>query len=216
MLVITTDVYARNRTSVKRYDVEDTSYKLILIEELNIYNSVQYLNNYFQYFDNHWNVGIQSTNVKISGISNQSFENDSYINGSYTYEIYDDIDLEVGGQIGTNFDNNVQKLHTYDFVDLSTELIDEMFIHVGGYYVNDELATIHQPFNYQTGIKYKHDDIIITIDYYSGHNNVSGSIVNGYYQLTDNFRPYIGVQFSNFFVVDDGMNVNIGFSLKLN
>lgn len=187
--------------------------KLILFEELNIYRDTVYLNNYLQYYTDKWVIGLQSNNIKLNGIQAQNYENDTYVNSSYKFA-FEKINVDIGGQIGTNFDGRVKKLHNFDYLDFGYSLNDEFSIHGGGYYVNDVLATIHQPFNYLTGVKYKKNKLIITMDYYSGHNNMSGAVVNTYYQMFENVRPYIGIQVPEKNSGNEFAGI-IGFSIKL-
>lgn len=199
----------------KTTNIGDTS-KIILIEEFNIYKRSIYFNTYFELFNNNWNVGIQSTNIRAFGSNTQSFNNDTYINGSYKFNLSNEYNIETGGQVGTNFDNNPHKFHDYQYIDLSRTLYDKITIYGGGYFVNDSLAQIHQPWNWQAGSKIKMFNIILTIDYLSGKNNLSGSTINLFYKLNEHLRPYVGFQ-SQYPMFSSGEYVgNIGFTLKLN
>lgn len=165
--------------------------KTILSGELNIYRNTLYKNWSLMHYGKDWTYGVQVANIRIDGVQMQNYENDTYINISKKFS-YNDFTFEMGGQAGYNFGNTPKKLHTTTFTDLSYNAIDNLSLHFGGYYVNDELATKHQPYNFQAGIKYKINSFTITGDYYSGNNNLSGGIVNVYYKLTNTFRPYIG------------------------
>lgn len=166
--------------------------KKIFSGELNIYRNSLYNNWSFMDYGPKWTYGIQIANVKLDGVQAQNYENDTYINLARRFS-YDNIAIELGGQTGYNFGNTPKKLHATTYADISYNIQDNLTVHFGGYYVNDELATIHQPYNFQTGIKYKVDKFIFTGDYYSGNNNLSGAVINTYYQITPTLRPYIGI-----------------------
>lgn len=167
--------------------------KTILFGEVNIYRDTLYNNWSLQKFNTNWTYGIQVVNVRLDGIPAQNYENDTYLNLSRRISLYS-FTLEAGIQGGYNFSSmSPKKLHATSFNDGSYEFNKNLSLHFGGYYVNDELATIHEPYNFQTGIKYKFEKITIVGDYYSGHNNLSGASVNVIYKLTPYLRPYVGI-----------------------
>lgn len=212
LLVIPISVMAN--TAIVSHDIEQTE-KIIVASDINIYDNTGYNNIYFKKYGSIWSYGIQIVNLRLYGDQVQNYENDTYVNLSRKFT-YQNFVLEVGAQAGYNFSSDsTKKLHATSFVDLNYSIVDDLSIHFGGYCVNDELATKHQPYNFQTGIKYKVDKFIITGDYYSGSNNLSGAIVNVYYQWFDNFRPYIGI------IVPEKNSGNefvgtFGFAFKLN
>jgi hypothetical protein len=170
-----------------------TDGKTILAGELNIYRNTVYNNWALMQYGKDWIYGIKIANINIVGAQLQNYENDTYANLSRKFS-YKNIILELGGQAGYNFSStSAKKLHATTFLDISYGLSDNVSLHFGGYYVNDELATKHQPYNFQAGIKYKISQFIITGDYYSGNNNLSGGMINVYYKLTNTIRPYIGI-----------------------
>lgn len=167
--------------------------KTILSGELNIYENSLYNNWSLMKYGDDWTYGIQLVNIRIDGAQMQNYENDTYINLSRKFS-YKEMSFELGGQAGYNFSStSAYKLHTTSFADVSYSVMDNLSLHFGGYYVNDELANKQQPYNFQCGVKYKIDKFIVTGDYYSGNNNLSGGIINVYYCLTSTFRPYFGV-----------------------
>ena len=221
LLAFATSAHAIKRGSGSNDDAavseyHPDEYKVIFTHEFNVYYNTTYLNDFLQYFDKHWNVGVQVYNIRPEGSQMQNYESDTYFNGSYKFEVYDDINLELGGQLGTNMNNKTpQQAHSYDFYDFSkTFLGGKVSLHGGGYYVNDSLATIHQPYNWQTGIKIKLDKFTTTLDYFGGYNNMSGAVVNVSYKLYENFRPYIGIQVPE---TNSGNEFcgNIGFSVRI-
>lgn len=194
ILSVSTSISANNRSVVNQNHVDQPTYKVILAEELNIYRDTLYLNNSLQYYSNSWNFGIQSNNVRLDGAQMQNFENDSYVNASYKFSLPYDFGLEAGGQIGTNMNEHTQRLHIYNFVDVSRSFFDgQITIHGGGFYVNDTLALKHQPFNLEAGVEIKAGQFITTLDYSSGSNNMSGTSAIVYYKATNYLRPYVGV-----------------------
>lgn len=190
LLILSSNVFA-NTAIIDHNGASDE--KTILSSEFNIYRNTLYNNWSLMQYGENWTYGVQIANVKFDGTSVQNYENDTYANLSRRFS-YDKFTFELGGQAGYNFSSaSMKKLHATTFADLSYGVTDDVSLHFGGYYVNDELATKHQPYNFQAGIKYKINKFVVTGDYYSGSNNLSGGVVNVYYRLTNTFRPYIGV-----------------------
>jgi hypothetical protein len=190
-----------------------TNDKTILFGELNTYRDTLYNNWSIQHYSTDWTYGVQIYNVRLDGIQMQNYENDTYLNISRKLT-WNSITLESGVQAGYNFSTTAKKLHATSFIDASYEFNNSLSLYFGGYYVNDELATIHQPYNFETGIKYKIGKVTIVGDYYSGHNNLSGASINVLYKLTPVFRPYLGILVPE---KDSGNEFagTIGFSYKL-
>lgn len=189
ILLLSFNVYAN--PAIMGNNSGDNS-KTIFASELNIYNLSLYNNTSIIHYGEDWTYGVQVSNINISGFQTQNYENDMYVTLARKFN-YNDIGFEIGGQAGYNIGNTPTKLHATSYADISFNVLDGLSLHFGGYYVNDELATIHQPFNFKAGIKYKINSFIITGDYYSGNNNLSGGIINLFYKASPTLRPYIGI-----------------------
>lgn len=207
-------------TNIETYNSNsgyENPHKLIVGNEFNVYRNTLYENAFLQYYSTNYVIGLQSLNIRMDGVQMQNYEMDSYINGSYKFDLTDNLSTEIGSKIGTNFSNTSasQQLHTSSFIDLGYQINEQLSIHAGSYYVNNSLATKHQPFNAQAGLKYKYNNIIVLADYYSGSNNLSGAVINIAYQLLPRFRPYVGIQVPE---TNSGNEFagNIGFTFKLN
>jgi len=189
IFLISSNIYANTAIIDHNNGGDD---KKIFSGEWNIYRNALYNNWSFMDYGPQWTYGVQIANVKLLGDQMQNYENDTYINLARRVS-FNKISVEIGGQAGYNFGNTPKKLHATSYADITYSISDTLSTHFGGYYVNDELATIHQPFNFQAGIKYKINKFIITGDYYSGNNNLSGAVIDVYYQISKNLRPYIGI-----------------------
>lgn len=213
VLILYSNVVSSNSARVSTKNVPSDGSKVILADEFNIYRGTLYNNFSLQKYSDSWSYGIQATNIRFDGVQAQNYENDFYANLSKQFT-YDNFTMEIGGQIGYNVGNTPTKLHATSSVDLQYSVTDTFMIHGGGYYINDELATIHQPYNYMAGFKYKYDKFVVLGDYYSGNNNWSGAAVNVYYKWDSTKRPYIGI------IVPETNSGNefagvIGFSWKI-
>ena len=195
--------------------IEHSDSKLILANDLSLYRNTQYANSSLQYYASTFSIGIQSINIRLSGDQVQNYESDTYFNASKKFDLTEQYAIEIGGMLGTNFNSHVQQLHAAGYTDIGYTINPNLSIAFGSYYVNDVLATKHQPFNVHAGLKYKIDDFVFTGDYFSGNNNLSGANVNVFYKITPNIRPYIGVQIPE---KNSGNEFagTIGISVKLN
>jgi hypothetical protein len=206
-------VYSNPKISLSTPEFDGT--KLIFSTDMSLYRNTQYLNPSLQYYTSNYSVGIQAVNIRLGGDQMQNFESDTYLNAAKKFNINSIYSVEIGGMAGTNLNNRSQQLHASAYFDNNFVVTENLAIGIGSYYVNDVLATIHQPFNAHAGIKYKMNDFTLVGDYFSGNNNLSGAVVNLFYKLTPSLRPYIGVQ------VPEKNSGNefagtVGFSVKLN
>lgn len=195
-------------------NTSDFDGKIIFVNEYNIYRNTLYNDLSLQHYGPKWTFGVQAVNIRYNSVQAQNFENDTYLNLSRKFDL-GNLTLEIGDQIGTNLDGLIKRIHDTGFSDLTWNLSGNIFIHGGLYYVNDTLATKHQPVNFQSGIKVKYNKFSLIADYYSGNNNLSGANLNLFYKLTENIRPYIGVQVPE---TNSGNEFagTIGISCKLN
>jgi len=214
-ILISASVNAEIAIRPKRMQDDTHLYKVILGSELNLYRNTVYDTLSLQYYGSSWSFGLQSANIRLAGKQAQNYESDTYINIGRSFDISEDLKFETGAMIGTNMNDNLQQLHATATMDINYQVSKNLNIHFGGYYVNDVLATIHQPYNFSTGFKYHYKDVVVLADYYSGNNNMSGTTFNVFYKLTSNFRPYVGV------IVPERNSGNefagvVGFTTKLN
>lgn len=169
--------------------------KLIFQTESTIYPNSLYNSFGLTYYRDSWYIGIQIFNIHLVGKNIQTFEYDTYISLGKSFEILNDLNLDIISLNGT--DNIFKQLHSTSSIDLTYNISDSVSIQSGLYYVNDALAAIHQPFNFHTGINYSDNTIHSSIDYFSGSNNLSGIVFNtSFKSLFKNVRPYIGIQAS--------------------
>lgn len=105
--------------------------------------------------------------------------------------------LLFGSQNGTTvLSTSIRKWYNIDFVNIRQELIeDRLNVYVGPYYANANLTGSVNQVGFMTGVEVKVIPKLITItgDYYSGHQNVSGAVVNIQYNILNNFQTYIGI-----------------------
>lgn len=188
-------------------------------EEFNLYRGTDYSNTVIEYVtQSGWTFGLQLLNVPISGGGAQNYEYDGYVTLTKTFKMNSVWALAVGTQIGTVLANVTPKqLHNFTFVDNLLIINDILNVHVGPFFVNDALATIHQPIGVMTGFEIRIFPKLLHIqgDYFSGNTNISGAIVNIVYYPLANLQTYCGVSVPG---PDSGNefagNVGIIFNLK--
>lgn len=166
--------------------------------ESNIYQGTTYLNPEIDYSGfNGWDFSIASYNIPVQGGGGQPFELDTYFGISKTFKLTDNTILLFGTQNGTTLlSTSVRKWHNIDFANIRQELIeDRLNVYIGPYYANANLTGSVNQVGFMTGFEVKIIPklIAITGDYYSGHQNISGAVVNIQYNILNNFQTYIGI-----------------------
>jgi len=199
-------------------NVEEDSLGLNIINEFNVYRNVIYLNSIVQYNTKDlWSFGLQLLNIPLRNNGAQNYEYDGYLTLTKSIKLSENDVLSIGTQVGTTLlSQPPTQIHNFSFVDNQYEVNDTFNFHIAAFYVNDALATIHQPFGIIAGFEYKvfPKKFHIQGDWYSGNSNVSGSVVNFNYYVLDNFQCYIGI---NVPAHNSGNEFagNLGFNLRL-
>ena len=143
-----------------------------------------------------WALGLQLLNVPMSPDGGQIFDYDAYVTLSKTFKFNEIWSLSAGSHFGTVLTNiSPTQLHNFTFIDNQLDWNDYFNCHLGPFYVNDALATIHQPYGIMAGfeVRFLPKTLHLQGEYYSGNSNISGSIVNLVYFPWKNLQTYIGV-----------------------
>ena len=166
-------------------------------QELNFYRSTVYSNFVIDYATrNGWVFGLQLLNVPVYGDGAQTFQYDGYVMLSKTFKVNDFWSLALGTQNGTVLANvDTRQLHNFTFFDNQFIQGEQLNFHLGAFYVNDALATIHQPYGVMAGFEIRIIPKVLHLqsDYFSGRSNISGGIINLFYYPTTNWQTYMGV-----------------------
>lgn len=164
--------------------------------ESNIYDGTMYANPVLDYsIANGWDVQIAAYNMPVYGGGVQNFEYDSYINLSKTFELTRDFKAVFGTQNGTTLFSSLRQLHNVEYA-LSVYQPSKGFnVHAGVYWANKALTTTTDYLGYTVGynVELVHNTLAFSGDYYSGHNNLSGAVVNLWYMVTPKTSAYLGV-----------------------
>lgn len=203
LIAFTTSVTSKEKAHVKapkRIKVnpaDEESGGISFTEEFNFYNGTAYSNTLIDYATrNGWALGLQLLNVPVYGGGAQNFEYDGYFTLSKTFKLNNFWSVAIGTQNGTVLENvRRNQLHNFTFVD--NQFIQNPWLnyHAGPFYVNDALATIHQPYGVMAGFEIRFIPKMIHLqgDYFSGNSNISGGIVNLVYYPLKNLQTYVGV-----------------------
>ena len=183
------------RIKINPADEETTGFNFT--EEFNLYRGTVYSNTVIEYVTKTgWTFGLQLLNVPAVGSGAQNYEYDGYFTLSKVFKINDFWAFAVGTQIGTVLANvKPKQLHNFTFVDNLFTPADWVNFHIGTFYVNDALATIHQPVGVMTGFEIRFIPKLLHLqgDYFTGNSNISGAIVNLVYYPLENLQTYCGV-----------------------
>ncbi len=167
------------------------------VEEFNLYRETVYSNTVIEYTTAAgWLFGLQLLNVPVVGGGAQNYEYDGYFTLTKTLRINRFWALAAGTQIGTVLENVAPKqLHNFTFLNNVINQTDWLEYYVGPFYVNDALATIHQPVGVMAGFEIKILPKLLHLqgDYFSGNSNISGGIVNVVYYPLPSLQAYCGV-----------------------
>jgi hypothetical protein len=167
-------------------------------EEFNVYRNTAYSNTHIDFATSTgWAVGLQLLNVPMRNDGGQSFDYDAYIVISKTFKFSEIGSTAIGSQFGTilNHATSPTQLHNFTFVDNQWDLNAWFNCHAGPFYVNDALATIHQPYGVMAGfeVRFLPKQFHLQAEYYSGSSNISGTIVNLVYFPLPSLQTYLGI-----------------------
>lgn len=186
--------HAPRRLKTKPIESEDAWTATL---ESNIYQGTVYLNPYIGYSGfNGWDISISSYNIPTHGGGAQNFEYDTYIGISKTFSVLEDTDIMIGSQNGTTlFSNPGRRWHSMSFANIRQDITDNIMVYVGPYYANAALTTAGNQVGVMTGTELKviPNKFHITGDYISGHQSVSGGIINLQYFPHPKVQLYVGI-----------------------
>ncbi len=142
-----------------------------------------------------WDLQAAFYNIPIYGGGAQNYEWDSYLNLSKTFEINASFRSVLGLQNGTTLFSSSREWHNFDYGLLIYQPFPFLNVHAGTYWANKALATTTDVMGYTTGFSLElvKDKLSFQGDYYSGHSNVSGAVVNLFYQCLPKTQFYLGV-----------------------
>jgi hypothetical protein len=169
-----------------------------MASELNIYRGALYTNIMADYLtEDGWDLGVYSFNIPITGAASANGRQyDTYINLTKFFYPTESLIFGVGTQNGTNFSGGGRQLHNFDFAQMTYELGGWAKLTAGTYYVNDSLSQSRQNVGALVGIDIMYEPGVFwtEMDWFSGDNNLSGAVVNNYWQATQIVALYAGLQ----------------------
>jgi hypothetical protein len=146
---------------------------------------------------NGWDIQLASYNIPLTGGGAQNYQTDTYLNVSKTFNITHDFQAIIGSQNGTTIPHslNPRQLHNADYSLVVYQPDAQLNLHVGPYWVNKALATTTDVLGYTGGfsIEVIPKLLIFQGDYFSGHNNLSGAVVNAWVRIHPQAQVYFGV-----------------------
>jgi len=169
-----------------------------MVSEFNIYRGALYTNAFADYLtEEGFDLGVTSFNIPVAGAASANGRQyDTYINLTKFFFPTEDVIIGVGTQNGTNFSGQSRQFHNFDFAEITYECGDWAKFSAGTYYVNDSLSQSRQNVGALVGI-----DLMFVpgvfwteMDWFSGDNNLSGAVVNNYWQVTQIVTVYAGLQ----------------------
>lgn len=153
--------------------------------ESNTYADTVYLNPMLDFSSaNGWDVQIASYNIPVYGGGAQNYEWDSYINLSRSFDINDRLKAVIGTQNGTAALGTQHKWHNIDYGVIAYQPLSFLGLRAGPYWADKELSVTTNVVGYTLGFNLNLSrEFYIQADYFSGHSNVSGAVVNVWYYL---------------------------------
>lgn len=164
--------------------------------ETNIYNGTMYLSQGVTYSAaNGWDIGIAAYNTPLYGGGAQNYENDGYLSIAKTFELDKKTLVIVGTQDGTTLVTDTHEWHAFHFANIRRDITPWLSTYVGPYYANASLTTTYNQVGFMTGFVAKIIPGVLHIqgDYVSGHQNVSGAVVNIQWYIKPAVQLYTGV-----------------------
>lgn len=164
--------------------------------ETDIYNGTMYLSQGITYSAvNGWDIGIAAYNTLLYGGGAQNYENDGYLSIAKTLELDKKTLVIIGTQNGTTIVTNTHEWHAFHFANISRDVTPWFSMYVGTYYANAALTTTYNQVGFMTGFVAKIIPGVLHFqgDYVSGHQQVSGAVVNLQWYVTPAIQLYTGV-----------------------
>ena len=164
--------------------------------ESDIYETTNYLNPIIDFSaSNGWDVQMAFYSIPLYGGGAQNYEWDSYINLSKTFDINPYLKALAGSQNGTTLFSKPRQWHNFNYGLLIVQPLAFINLHGGPYWANKALSTTTDVVGYTTGfaVDLIKDKLSFQGDYFSGHCNVSGAVVNLFYRLLPKVQVYMGV-----------------------
>ena len=185
--------HTRKRLKLKPNLIQEDSWTLNV--ESNIYREVIYLNPLINYSTiNGWDFNFAMYNIPIQGIENSTFEYDTYIGISKTFQLNKNTQIIIGTQNGTNL-LSPHEWHQFHFVNIRYDILPIFNWYIGPYYANRQITAAGNQVGIMTGFQLKVIPNIFHIegDYISGHQNVSNTNINFQWFIVPKFQLHIGV-----------------------
>lgn len=167
--------------------------------ELNIYQSSIYSNHFIEYrTEDNLEGGLYFNNIPIEegGIYLPTYTYDSYFGLSKFFNITKDLRVGIGTQVGTELRPGTKTFLNFDYGLVEYEFTDRFTFGAGPYFANRALSTTSQNFGAIVNMSYKilKGKLWTEASWYSGDNNISGSMVNLFWKPVKKVELYIGTQ----------------------
>ena len=170
----------------------DEKYGFQISNEYNLYQGAFYTNVFLEYEKEDLSLGAYFNNIplKFWGNYTQTYAYDSYLGFNKSFKLVDKVKLNIGSQSGTQLTNGSKQFLNIESMQLMYS-INKLDISVGTYYANNPLSNRGNRIGETITIAYKIIPSVMwmTFDWYSGNTNLSGSIINLYYN-----NIYFGIQ----------------------
>lgn len=163
--------------------------------ESDSYEATAYLNPVVDFSSrNGWDIQIAFYNIPVYGGGAQNYEWDSYLNLSKTFYLNGRFKALVGTQNGTTL-FSASQWHNFDYGLLLYQPISFLNLRAGAYWADKALSTTSDVGGYAMGFSLEliKNALSFQGDYFSGHSNVSGAVVNLFYQCLPKTQIYLGV-----------------------
>jgi hypothetical protein len=164
--------------------------------ESNVYQGTVYLSPQIEYSaKNGWDFSVASYNIPVQGSGAQNFEYDTYFGISKTFQFNKDVQFLIGTQNGSTILAKPHEWHQFHFANIRYDVFSPFTVYIGPYYSNQQLTTTVNQVGFMTGFQLKIVPNIfhITGDYVSGHQNVSGAVINLQWFVFPKFQLYTGI-----------------------
>ena len=136
-----------------------------------------------------WDVQLAAYNIPAYGGGAQNYEWDSYINVSKTFVLNQQWQLIAGAQNGTTAFAAPRQWHTVDYAMMSFQPVPLISVRAGPFWADKALTTTTDVVGYSAGFNLNFSaQFFVQADYFSGHNNLSGAVINVWYRMF-----YVGV-----------------------